>query len=94
MNQKIYRLGILILFVFLVFVSGETFAQRNFGSDADQAFETEQYTVASDLYKQAYNKIKKKCNLYIYRKAGEFMEEQKQNETNEAPKTGDAKSDV
>lgn len=59
MNQKIYRLGILILFIFLVFSSGETFAQRNFGSSADEAFETEQYTVAIDLYKQAYNKIKK-----------------------------------
>ncbi len=59
MNRKIYHLGIFILFVFLVFNSGETFAQRNYGSDADAAFETEQYNVAIDLYKQAYNRIKK-----------------------------------
>lgn len=59
MNQKIYRIGFLILFISLVFISSETVAQRNYGSDADAAFETEQYSVAIDLYKQAYTKIKK-----------------------------------
>ncbi len=59
MNRKIYHLGFLILFVSLVFASGDIYAQRNFGSDADEAYETEQYTIAIDLYKQAYNKIKK-----------------------------------
>ena len=59
MNRKIYSLGILILFIFLVLSSGDTFAQRNYGSAADEAFETEQYSVAIDLYKQAYSKIKK-----------------------------------
>lgn len=34
-------------------------AQKNFGQEADKAYDTEQYSVAIDLYKQAYNKVKK-----------------------------------
>jgi len=59
MKQKIYKLGIAVFLVFLVLQTGKVLAQHNAGSDADKAFETEQYTVAIDLYKKAYNKIKK-----------------------------------
>jgi len=58
MSKKIYLLGF-VAFLFLLFVQATpSVAQRNYSSDADEAFETEQYTVAIDLYKQAYNKIK------------------------------------
>ncbi len=58
MNKKIYLLGF-VAFLFLLFAqSNQSIAQRNYSSDADEAFETEQYSVAIDLYKQAYNKIK------------------------------------
>lgn len=58
MSKKIYLLGIATFFFLLFAQAGQTFAQRNYSSDADMAFETEQYSVAIDLYKQAYNKIK------------------------------------
>lgn len=37
----------------------EVQAQKNFGQEADKAFDIQQYSVAIDLYKQAYNKVKK-----------------------------------
>jgi peptidoglycan-associated lipoprotein len=58
MNKKIYFFGIAVFLLLLLSQSNQTFAQRNYSSDADQAFELEQYSVAIDLYKQAYNKIK------------------------------------
>lgn len=59
MKQKNYHFGILILFLFFIFSTQQSLGQRNFGADADAAFDTEQYTTAIDLYKQAYNKIKR-----------------------------------
>ncbi|MDD4213497.1 MAG: OmpA family protein [Bacteroidales bacterium] len=58
MNQKIYQLGIAVLLCFLLSQGNTAFAQRNYSADADKAFDTEQYSVAIDLYKQAYNRIK------------------------------------
>lgn len=58
MSKKIYLLGIATFFFLLFAQANQAFAQRNYSSDADMAFETEQYSVAIDLYKQAYNKIK------------------------------------
>jgi len=58
MNKKVYFFGIAVFLLLLLGQSNQTFAQRNYSSDADQAFELEQFSVAIDLYKQAYNKIK------------------------------------
>jgi peptidoglycan-associated lipoprotein len=47
-------------------------AQKNFGQEADKAYETEQYSVAIDLYKEAYNRVKKnkaEKNRILYRLA-------------------------
>jgi len=57
--MKIYRLLFASIAFFLVICSQEGYSQRNYGSEADMAFETEQYSVAIDLYKQAYNKVKR-----------------------------------
>ncbi len=59
MKQRLYRLGIAVFIMFLVIQTGEVTAQRNYGSDADAAFDTEQYSVAIDLYKQAYTRVKR-----------------------------------
>ncbi|MEI6122110.1 MAG: OmpA family protein [Bacteroidota bacterium] len=60
MKQKIYHLGIAVFLMCILLPTGKVMAQHNFGSEADQAFEAEQrYTDAIDLYKKAYNKIKK-----------------------------------
>ncbi|HOY33096.1 MAG TPA: OmpA family protein [Bacteroidales bacterium] len=58
MSKKIYFLGIAVFLLFVLAQSSPAFSQRNYSSDADQAYELEQYSVAIDLYKQAYNKIK------------------------------------
>ncbi len=57
MCKKIY-FGLALIFLILLGQTNQVLAQRNFSSDADQAFDLEQYSVAIDLYKQAYNKIK------------------------------------
>lgn len=43
----------------LIITVSDVKAQKNFGAEADKAYDTEQYSVAIDLYKQAYNKVKK-----------------------------------
>lgn len=59
MNRKLYHLIIAFAVVILCLRSGDVLSQRNYGQEADIAFQTAQYTVAIDYYKQAYNKIKK-----------------------------------
>lgn len=57
--MKIYK-SLIAIFAFLfIFSSYNGYSQRNYGQEADKAFETEQYSVAIDMYKTAYNKIKR-----------------------------------
>ena len=57
--MKLFSTTCALLVLSFVLFSAEVNAQKNFGAEADKAFETEQYSVAIDLYKQAYNKVKK-----------------------------------
>jgi peptidoglycan-associated lipoprotein len=57
--MKLFSTLCALLVFSLVLSTAEVKAQKNFGQEADKAFETEQYSVAIDLYKQAYNKVKK-----------------------------------
>ena len=46
-------------FLMMLIISTSAFAQKTPAADADKAFSTFQYTVAADLYKKAYGKVKK-----------------------------------
>ena len=47
------------LFVLVLITNTSIFAQKSPAAEADKAFATFQYTIAADLYKKAYGKIKK-----------------------------------
>ena len=54
----LYKLGLFVLM--LLIVSNTALAQRrNYSQEADNAFNKFQYNVALELYKKAYNKVKK-----------------------------------
>jgi peptidoglycan-associated lipoprotein len=57
--MKLFKALCVILVLCLGISLQQAGAQKNFGQKADEAFDTEQYSVAIDLYKSAYQNIKR-----------------------------------